>query len=200
MAACDALESEESDLLLVDLSLSELGTAAVLRTLRARTSAAIVLIDSGGYADLSVLLAAGADDFLSKPFSPAQLRARVCVALAERNRRRAEVIGAGGLRLDARRRQVWLDGRLLRLSRLEFDLLFCLAKRVGEVVSRGELAMVVWPESKSNVNHTLDVHLSGLRRKLGDNAARPHYVHTVRGVGFRFAPAVDSTPDSAAFA
>jgi DNA-binding response OmpR family regulator len=199
-AACAALETSEVDLTLVELGPPEVDGAAALRAMRVRTSAAIVLIDSGRPAQLDRLLAAGADDFLSKPFTPTQLRARVGVALADRRPQRENVIAIDGLRLDTIRRKAWLDEAALELSRREFDLLACLAARAGEVVPRKDLARAVWFSSTVDPSRTIDVHLSWLRRKLGDTAARPRYLHTVRGVGFRLGPDAGSTRGSAAFA
>jgi DNA-binding response OmpR family regulator len=184
-AACEVLECGGVDLALVDLVSSECDSAATVQALRVRTSAVIVLIESGRPSELDRLFAAGADDFLSKPFSPAQLRARVCVALSDGRRRPENAVAVGELRVDPLRRKAWLEGSPLELSRREFDLLACLAARTGEVVTRGDLARSVWPESTVDVNRTIDVHLSWLRRKLGDTAAHPRYLHTVRGVGFR---------------
>jgi DNA-binding response OmpR family regulator len=185
-SACAALEQGGVDLALVDPGSVAPHGAAVLAALRARTSAAIVMIDSG-HAELGRLIAAGADDFLAKPFSAAQLRARVDLALTDRQPRNENTITVGGIRLDRQRRLAWLDGTPLDLSRREFDLLSFLAARAGQVVSRRELALAVWHEPESGASRTMDVHLSWLRRKLGDTAARPRYLHTVRGVGFRLA-------------
>lgn len=198
--ACEALERGGIDLALVDLGFAAENGTAVLTAMRARTTAAIVLIDSGASVELDRLLAAGADDFLSKPFSATQLRARVGVALTDRLRRKETSLVVGGIRVDPQRRRAWLDGVPLELSRREFDLLTCLAARAGEVVSRRELAVAVWHESGQDVSRTMDVHLSWLRRKLGDPAARPRYLHTVRGVGFRLAFDAEPKHGSAAFA
>lgn len=196
-AACLVLEKGGIDLALLDLDSPDVDGAAVVRALRLRTSAPIVFMESGQPARLDRLLAAGADDFLSKPFSPAQLRARVGVALDDRRSRESAMV-IGDLWVDPLRRMVWLDGVCLDLSRREFDLLCCLAARAGEVVPRGDLANAVWPGSSVDVNRSIDVQLSSLRRKLGETVARPRYLHTVRGVGFRLWPGVDARRSSAA--
>jgi len=93
----------------------------------------------------------------------------------------------GGLTIDPRTRQVSLDGVPIDLSRKEFDLLFLLASRAGEVVTKRELLAEVWQQPYGGAERTVDVHLSWLRRKLGETAAEPRYLHSVRGVGVRLA-------------
>lgn len=188
LAACHALEQRDVDVTLIDLglALAEPDATAALAQLRTRTPSAIVLIDSSWHPQLDQLIAAGADDFLAKPFSPAQLLARIGVVTLDRNTREP-TIRIGDLTVNPRGRQACLDGIPLELSKREFDLLAYLAKRAGEVVTRRELATAVWNEPYRGQDHTIDVHLSWLRRKLGETAARPRYLHTVRGVGFRFA-------------
>ncbi|MBB5873746.1 DNA-binding response OmpR family regulator [Allocatelliglobosispora scoriae] len=195
--ACEALATDGADLALVDLGVTGGEGVAVLRS---RTPAAIVLIDSAWHPELGRLLAAGADDFLAKPFSAAQLLARVWLALLGRAAPRDRPMTSGGLTVDPATRQAWLDGVPLALSRLEFDLLSYLTARAGEVVSRQELADAVWHEPHGDHNRTIDVHLSWLRRKLGETAARPCYLHTVRSVGFRLALDAESRRGSATFA
>ncbi len=97
------------------------------------------------------------------------------------------VLSAGDLRLDLGARHAQLQGRDLALTRKEFDLLARLARDAGRVVSRETLMSEVWDENWFGSTKTLDVHIAGLRRKLGDSPASPRYIHTVRGVGFRFA-------------
>ena len=96
------------------------------------------------------------------------------------------VLEAGGLKVDLAQRQAYLDGAPLTLTRKEFDLLAYLAARPGRVVSRRELLEEVWRQPSVGEDQTIDVHLYWLRRKLGESAAAPKYLHTVRGVGVRF--------------
>ena len=138
------------------------------------------------------LLNAGADDYLVKPFSAEHLSARLTAVLRRARGRAAEpadatVIQVGGLQIDVRRRQAVLDGTLLDLTRREFDLLTFLASRPGVVVGRRELLAEVWQQSYGD-DQTIDVHLSWLRRKLGETAASPRYLHTLRGVGVKLEP------------
>lgn len=144
-------------------------------------------------ADIVRLLNDGADDYLTKPFSVEHLSARMAAVL---RRSRAAAAGAeppsrvtrvGGLSIDPLRRQAELDGVALDLTRREFDLLAFLAGRPGVVVARRELLAEVWQQSYGD-DQTIDVHLSWLRRKLGETAAKPRYLHTLRGVGVKLEP------------
>jgi DNA-binding response OmpR family regulator len=130
------------------------------------------------------LLDAGADDYVVKPFTGDQIEARVRAVL-----RRAAVadrpvqLEVGGLVIDRAGRTVHLDGAGVDLTPKEFDLLVCLAERAGEVVGRDELLAQVWHQPLGGGDKTVDVHLSWLRRKLGESAAAPRHLRTVRGVG-----------------
>jgi two-component system, OmpR family, KDP operon response regulator KdpE len=147
------------------------------------------------------LLDQGADDYVVKPYSATQLEARIRAVL----RRSAAGDGddaddgrrVGGLVVQPRPRTASLDGRPLDLTRLEFDLLAHLALRSPDVVTRRELLAEVWRQPYGGGDKTVDVHLSWLRRKLGETAADPRYLHTVRGVGVRLqAPAgASDAPD-----
>jgi DNA-binding response OmpR family regulator len=148
-------------------------------------------------AEVVRLLNAGADDYLVKPFSVEHLSARLAAVLRRAHGRGAAgpggaagadaLIRVGGLEIDVRRRLATLDGTGLDLTRREFDLLTFLAARPGEVVARRELLTEVWQQSYGD-DQTIDVHLSWLRRKLGETAARPRYLHTLRGVGVKLEP------------
>ncbi len=131
----------------------------------------------------------GADDYVTKPFGIEQVAARIRAVL------RRSATGTGGdpieigeLVIDPRARTASLAGKELELARREFDLLLALAERVGEVVTKRELLAEVWQQPYGGADRTLDVHLSWLRRKLGETAAAPRYLHTVRGVGVRLTP------------
>ncbi|GAA5512353.1 sensory transduction protein regX3 [Deinococcus carri] len=129
-------------------------------------------------------LEGGADDYVTKPFSPREVVARVKVLLRRVGVR--EVIEHGELRLDVRARAATLRGEPLGLSKLEFDLLFTLAQYPGLAWTRERLLERVWGVDYPRMERVVDVHVTGLRRKLGDDAERPRYIETVRGVGYRF--------------
>jgi two-component system, OmpR family, KDP operon response regulator KdpE len=129
----------------------------------------------------------GADDYVVKPFSAEQLEARLRAVL--RRGRTADdpdpALTVGGLSIDRSTRVVTLDGRPLDLTRMEFDLLAYLAGRAGRVVSKRQLMAEVWQQPYGGADKTVDVHLSWLRRKLGETAAEPRFLQTVRGVGVK---------------
>lgn len=182
-----ALENRP-DLVVLDLGLPDLQGLEVLRMLRA-VSAVPVIIASARGDDPSLVQAldAGADDYVVKPYTVTQLDARIRAVL----RRTAgagedrPVVRVGGLVIDVRARQATLDGAVLDLSPREFDLLLHLAERAGDVVTKRELLTDVWQQAWGGSDKTVDVHLSWLRRKLGESASEPRYLTTVRGVGVR---------------
>ncbi|MFE9202030.1 response regulator transcription factor [Micromonospora sp. NPDC007230] len=184
----DALD-DRPDLVVLDLGLPDLDGRELLRMLRAVSSVPVIVATArDDESEIVRLLDAGADDYLVKPFTAAQLDARVRAVL----RRSAGDSGAedaalvvGGLRIDPRSRQVSLDGVPVELTPREFDLLHHLAGRPGQVVSKRELLTEVWQIPYGGADKTVDVHLSWLRRKLGETAQEPRYLHTIRGVGVR---------------
>ncbi|HWG99576.1 MAG TPA: response regulator transcription factor [Pilimelia sp.] len=178
------------DLVVLDLGLPDLDGADALRMLRGITDVPIIIATARDDEQAIVrLLRAGADDYMVKPFTGAHLDARITSVLRRAGRpSRAAPPAAyqvGGLRVDPAQRTAALDGAALHLTRKEFDLLAYLAARPGRVVSRRELLEEVWRQPSVGEDQTIDVHLYWLRRKLGETAARPRYLHTVRGVGFR---------------
>lgn len=176
-------------LIVLDLGLPDLDGRQALPMMRTVTATPVLVTTARDEeTEIIRLLNAGADDYLVKPFSGDHLAARVA-ALLRRSAAPAEApaITVGGLRIDAARREASLDGEPLDLSRREFDLLAYLAARPGVVVSRQELLTEVWRQSYGD-DQTIDVHVSWLRRKLGETAARPRYLRTVRGVGIMLDP------------
>ncbi|WP_412538305.1 response regulator transcription factor [Longispora sp. K20-0274] len=177
------------ELVVLDLGLPDLDGGLVLDMVRSMTDAPIVVASGRGQErDVNRLLLAGADDYLVKPYSALELDARIRAVLRRTRPGPPEppadlVIGA--LRVDRVGRQVTLDGRDLRLTRVEFELLCHLAEQPGRTVPRGELVRRVWQHAPAGGRDTIDAHMSALRRKLGESAARPRYLHTVRGVGYR---------------
>ena len=182
---------ERPDLVVLDLGLPDLNGGELLRMLRA-VSSVPVIVATARDDDESVVRAldAGADDYVIKPFPAAQLEARIRAVL----RRAAGAADAalapvtvGDLTVNLRSRRVTLRGEPVDLAPKEFDLLAHLAARAGTVVSKRELLTEVWQLPYGGSDKTVDVHLSWLRRKLGESAAEPRLIQTVRGVGVRLA-------------
>jgi len=181
----------EPDLVLLDLMLPDGSGFDVCRELRKRSAVPVIMLTArGDEADRVVGLELGADDYVVKPFSAREVIARVRAVLRRTEARPATesigIVEIDGLRLDADRRSVELDGKPVDLSRREYDLLERLVRDAGSVITREALIEDVWDMNWFGSTKTLDVHISSLRRKLGDNANMPRFVHTVRGVGFRF--------------
>ncbi|MEE1937949.1 response regulator transcription factor [Streptomyces sp. TRM 70361] len=191
------------DVVILDLGLPDLDGAEALKMLRGITQVPVIVATArDDETEIVRLLNDGADDYLVKPFSVEHLSARMAAVLRRaRGGARAAAAGpgdgeirVGGLTVDPLRRQARLDGRTLDLTRREFDLLAFLAGRPGVVVPRRELLSEVWQQSYGD-DQTIDVHLSWLRRKLGETAARPRYLHTLRGVGVKLEPPRDAAAE-----
>ncbi|CAL9426727.1 MULTISPECIES: response regulator transcription factor [Streptomyces] len=187
------------DVVILDLGLPDLDGAEALKMLRGITQVPVIIATArDDEAEIVRLLNDGADDYLVKPFSVEHLSARMAAVLRRAGTGAAagaeadRAIRAGGLVIDPLRRQAELDGRPLDLTRREFDLLAFLAQRPGVVVPRRELLAEVWQQSYGD-DQTIDVHLSWLRRKLGETAANPRYLHTLRGVGVKLEPPRESS-------
>jgi two-component system, OmpR family, response regulator RegX3 len=180
----------EFDLVLLDLNLPDGDGRDVCRELRRKSDVPIVMLTARGTEmDRVVGLELGADDYVVKPFSSAEVMARIRAVL-RRTSRDGSPPGPhrlGDLVIDEGARTAMRAGKSLDLTRREFDLLARLARDAGNVVSREELLSSVWDENWFGSTKTLDVHVGTLRRKLGDDAEDPTYIHTVRGVGFRMA-------------
>ncbi|WP_188308353.1 response regulator transcription factor [Streptomyces sp. CBMA123] len=176
------------DLVILDLGLPDLDGSEALKMIRGLTDVPVIISTArDDEAEIVRLLNDGADDYLVKPFSGEHLSARMAAVLRRLGSGAApvaQVLRVGGLAIDLQRREAVLDGRLLDLTRREFDLLAFLAARPGVVVPRKEILAEVWQQTYGG-DQTIDVHLSWLRRKLGETASNPHYLHTVRGVGVR---------------
>jgi DNA-binding response OmpR family regulator len=173
------------EVIVLDLGLPDLDGSQALKMMRTITTAPVIVATARDEeAEIIRLLNDGADDYVVKPFSGEHLAARITALLRRASQGNAptSVVAVAGLSIDSARREALLDGRRLELSRREFDLLAYLAARPGTVVSRRELLTEVWHQSYGD-DQTIDVHISWLRRKLGETAARPRYLHTVRGVG-----------------
>ena len=180
----------EPDLVLLDVMLPDGSGLDVCRELRRRSQVPIIMLTARGEeADRVVGLELGADDYVVKPFSAREVVARIRAVLRRTDspaRQDDKPIEIGELRLDPAKREVTKDGGVLELSRKEFELLQLLMQNAGSVVTREQALEDVWDTNWFGSTKTLDVHVSGLRRKLGDNSSQPRFLHTVRGVGFRF--------------
>jgi len=176
------------DLVILDLGLPDLDGYEALRMLRAISKVPVVVATArDDEADIVKVLDAGADDYLVKPFGVSQIEARVRAVLrrVDDEGRRTDPVLVGDLRLDGEAHEATLEGRRLDLSKREFDLLYYLAVRAGQVVTKRELLTHVWRMPYGGADKTVDVHVSWLRRKLGESAHRPRYLHTIRGVGMK---------------
>ena len=183
------------DLVILDLGLPDLDGSEALKMIRGLTNVPVIVATArDDEAEIVRLLNDGADDYLVKPFSGEHLSARMAAVLRRAGAGAspaAKQLRVGGLYIDLQRREVALDNTMLDLTRREFDLLAFLAARPGVVVPRRELLAEVWRQTYGG-DQTIDVHLSWLRRKLGETAARPRYLHTVRGVGVKLEAPTDA--------
>jgi two-component system, OmpR family, KDP operon response regulator KdpE len=202
MGALQQIINDRPDLVILDLGLPDVDGADLLRMIRSVSQVPIVVAtardDEAGVVEA---LSHGADDYVIKPFGPAQLDARIRAVLRRANPSSAEdgqPIVVGELQLDPATREVTLRGLPVDLTPREFDLLSYLASRAGAVVTKRELLTHVWRQPYGGADKTVDVHLSWLRRKLGETAQEPRYLHTVRGVGVRLvAPSESGTTEPA---
>jgi DNA-binding response OmpR family regulator len=185
----------DPDVVVLDLALPGIDGLEACRQLRTFSDAYVVMLTARDTEmDTIIGLSVGADDYVTKPFSPRELVARIRAML---RRPRSVVAGIdstpptspprvfGPLRIDVAGRQVFLDDEPVMLTRTEFDVLAALSSRPGVVFSRRQLLETVWAQDWVGNEHLVDVHIGHLRRKLGDDPAAPRYVITVRGVGYR---------------
>jgi len=183
--------SDQPDIVILDLGLPDMDGASVLAMIRGVGDVPVIIATArDADADVVAALNAGADDYVVKPFSGAQLHARIGAVLRRSSSANQpdQPLLVGGLRVDPAAREAVLDGTPLELTPKEFDLLHYLAARPGQVVTKRELSTEVWRLPYGGADKTVDVHLSWLRRKLGETAQAPRYLHTVRGVGVKLRP------------
>jgi DNA-binding response OmpR family regulator len=184
LAAVDMVRREQPDLVVLDVMLPGLDGVEVCRQLRTFSNAFVVMLTAKSEEiDKLVGLSIGADDYMTKPFSPRELVARI-KAIVRRSHAVAPLVE--GLEVDVARRVARVEGQAVNLTRTEFDILAALARDPGAVVDRPSLLASVWGPGY-NDDHLVDVHVANLRRKLGDDPTQPRFVETVRGVGYRLA-------------
>ena len=186
-SALEEAGSGAVDLLVLDLGLPGMDGLEVCRRLRSagRGLPVLMLTARADEVDFVVGLDAGADDYVAKPFRLAELMARIRALL---RRRVPEVVEVNGVKMDLGARLVTVDGDEIQLANKEFELLRVLIQHAGHVVTRDEILSEVWNGPELRNSKTLDMHMSWLRRKLGDGSPRSaeRRIATVRGVGFRF--------------
>jgi two-component system, OmpR family, response regulator RegX3 len=190
-SALERTATDEYDVVVLDVMLPDVPGTEVCRRLRADGSAVPILMLTARDAEVDRVLGLelGADDYIAKPFSRAELVSRVRAILRRRDLDRAEGSGPlrqlGGLRLDFARHEVTADGEPVQLTPSEFKLLSLLAQRPGEVFSRAEIMRHLWGSDHVGDEHPADVHVSNLRRKIEASPGRPERVVTVRGAGYK---------------
>lgn len=195
LTGLQTLLTQDPEAVILDLGLPDITGERLLSMIRAASKVPVIVATARDDEGLIVeLLDAGADDYVVKPYDPAQLEARVRAVLrrsagaGEEEPARAK-LQVGGLTVDPARRTAEIDGEPLDLTRLEFDVLAYLAAHPGQVISRKELLREVWQRTDSA--RTVDVHLSWLRRKLGDDVEDPRFLHVHRGVGIMLEDAAE---------
>jgi DNA-binding response OmpR family regulator len=182
------MQVDDYDIALVDLGLPDGDGLELCRELRTQHPGRPVIVVTGRDDELDIIdgLDAGADDYVTKPFRLAELLARVRALLRRGASEPAQPPATHGVRIDVESHRAWMGDEELQLTAKEFDLLRVLVRDAGRVVTRDQLMREVWDTTWWSSTKTLDMHISWLRKKLGDDAANPRYIATVRGVGFRF--------------
>ena len=182
--------TRQPDLIILDLGLPDMDGLEVIRRLREWTARPILVLSArGAEPDKVAALDAGADDYVAKPFTVGELLARVRVALrhaAQADRETGDAaFSVGPLRVDLARRQVWVGDAEVRLTPIEYRLLAILVQHAGRVVTHRQLLREVWGPGQTEQTHYLRVYLANLRRKLEADPARPRFLRTEPGVGYR---------------
>ncbi|MGZ5382637.1 MAG: response regulator transcription factor [Acidimicrobiia bacterium] len=187
LAGLEAVIAHAPDAVVLDLGLPDIDGREVLKMIRAVSAIPVIVATArDDETEIVSVLDAGADDYVVKPFSAEQLEARIRAVLRRSGGEDpVGMVEVGELFIDPQAREARLADRDLELTRKEFDLLLYLAERVGTVIGKRELLAEVWRQPYGGADKTVDVHLSWVRRKLGESAAEPVYLHTVRGVGVK---------------
>lgn len=187
--ALDLLKKLEPDLLILDIMLPDESGFEVCRSIRAKSNIPILILSAKTEeVDRILGLELGADDYVTKPFSPRELVSRVKALLRRtgtEGQRESNIIKIRDLRIDLESHQVFLKGKLLYLTNLEFQILVLLARNPGKVFSRLAILNYLWGGRFVGDERTIDVHIHNLREKLEANPQEPKYLSTVRGLGYR---------------
>jgi len=188
----DAARALKPDLIVLDVMLPGMDGIDVLTQLRRESEVYVIMLTAKSEeTDKIIGLSVGADDYLTKPFSPRELVARVKAALRRFGRQgsgagESRVLAFKHVRIDVDARQVWKDDQAVELTTIEFDLLYALAEHRGRVLSREQLLERVWGHDFYGEERVVDVHLGHIRKKIEPDPAHPQLIVTVRGVGYRF--------------
>ena len=189
LEAIARFDQHTPDLVLLDLMLPKLDGYDVFRQIRERGATPVIMLTArGDETDRIVGLDLGADDYVTKPFSPREVVARVRAVLRRVNGAEGDTVGSDDLEIDPTRREVRLRGDLIRLTRKEFDLLHRLAANPGVVFTRTQLLEDVWDFAWDGDSSTVTVHVRRLREKIEEHPSEPVHIVTVWGVGYRFDP------------
>ena len=191
-AAVESVRGQEPDLVVLDIAMPGIDGIEALRQIRTFSDVYVIMLTARSEeTDKLIGLSVGADDYMTKPFSPRELVARAKAVLRRSRPQRPtidDVQEFDGLRIDMARRDVTVDGEPVSTTALEFDLLAALAAQPGRVFSRSQLLEAVWGWDYIGDDRVVDVHIRNLRRALGDDASDPRFIGTVRNVGYRFIP------------
>ena len=196
-SAVDTIHRRHPDLVVLDLGLPQLDGLDVTREIRRTSTLPIVMLTArDDELDKLLGLELGADDYLTKPFSPRELVARVKAVLRRTDNAGtpSEVLRSGGLTVDVPRHRVEVDGRVVELTPTEFELLLALARQPGRILTRSQLLDAIHGIAYEAYERAIDSHVKNLRRKLEPLPATPRYVLTVHGVGYRLADERDAAP------
>lgn len=194
--ALDLARRDDPDVVVLDLALPGIDGVEVCRALRTFSDAYVIMLTArADEVDKLIGLSVGADDYLTKPFSPRELVARIRTMLRRPRASRSETVGSdparrrfGALAVDRLAREVQMDGVPISLTRTEFDLLDALAERPRQAFTRRQLLDRVWADDWVGDEHLVDIHIGHIRRKLDDDPQEPRYILTVRGIGYRMGP------------